>query len=85
MGIGFAFLNFLAVLNIPGLFDSFAKNVSFALPVIMEYTHLDPHVRDSITNKLVEFYFDSQLTNEKVENLTNVKCIFFFVHLNEIW
>lgn len=56
----------------PGLFDSFASNVSFALPVIMEYAHLEQSGRDTITNKLVKFYFDNQITREKVENLTNV-------------
>lgn len=66
------FLIFSAILNIPGLFESFAQNVSFALPVIMEYAHLDQPVRDSITNKLVQFYFNNQIKREKMENLTNV-------------
>lgn len=66
------FSSSLAMLNIPGLFDSFAQNVSFALPVIMEYAHLEPAARDSITNKFIKFYFDNQIKKEKMENLTNV-------------
>lgn len=56
----------------PGLFDAFAQNVSFALPVIMEYSHIEQPVRDSITDKLIQYYFDNQIKREKMENLTNV-------------
>lgn len=56
----------------PGLFDEFAKNIDYALPIIFYYDHHDSSVQMAITKKIKEFYFGNKLTRDKELNVTNV-------------
>lgn len=67
------YLLFSAYYDIPELFDDFINNVDFALPIIFYYNHHDPSTQKWITSKIKEFYFDNNLTRDKIENVTKVK------------
>lgn len=62
----------LAMLDTPGLFEKFVEKMDYALPYIFYYDHHDLSVQKSITKKLKKFYFDNNLTRDKVANFTNV-------------
>lgn len=60
---------FEAVLYIPGLYDEFANNLEYALPILFYYDHQDLPVKEAITMKIKEFYFND---GTKEKNITNV-------------
>lgn len=74
----------LAISNIPGLFDTFAANLDFALPIAFYYDHHDTWTQESITNQINEFYFNNDLTRERESNVTNVSMSANSIHRNEI-
>lgn len=67
------FCIYLAYFGIPSLFDEFAANLEYALPIALYYDHHDPSVQEPITKAIKKFYFDNNLTREKDLNVTNVK------------
>lgn len=59
-------------MNIPGLFDKFADNIDYALPILLYYDHHNLPTQQTMTKKIKEFYFNDEITREKEWNITNV-------------
>lgn len=56
----------------PQLFDQFSKDFTSIVPINIGYEHFVNDVNGT-TNKLKEFYFNNEISNDKVENITNVR------------
>lgn len=67
------FLRFVAFFNLPGLFDKFADNLDYVLPIAFYYDHHEQSQQNSITNRIKQFYFNNNLTRDAKKNVTNVR------------
>lgn len=56
----------------PELYDELAEKFGFAVPIIFYYDHKNSSVRDSITQKIKDFYFENEITAKNLLNITNV-------------
>lgn len=59
-------------MNIPGLFDEFANNIDYVLPIMLYYNHHNLSTQQTMTKKIKEFYFNNEIRREKELNITNV-------------
>lgn len=71
-----------ALLNIPGLLEDFRERFKEILPITLNYDHHSAEIRNEITMKISEFYFEGKhdWTKENHHNLTNLFTDGFFLH-----
>lgn len=66
----------VALLNDPVFYEKYTSNLVDALSNTLYFDHHERPIQESITNRIVEFYFNGQVTKEKETNLTNVTKFF---------